>query len=63
MQMLKQIDARFYEEVMDRQARVWAELRQMLSSTLEWASNPGWAVEGTTFSVEEIMVDLEYGQE
>lgn len=63
MHMPKQIDASFYEEVMGRQARVWAELREGLSRTLDWASNPGWALMDTTISIEEVMDDLQYGRE
>lgn len=66
MHMPKQMDASFHEEVMGRQARVWAELREALSSALDsgsWGSNPGWAVMETTISIEEVMEDLRYGRD
>ncbi|KPK16689.1 MAG: hypothetical protein AMJ62_04190 [Myxococcales bacterium SG8_38] len=62
MHMLKQMDARFYEEVVTRQARVWADLREALASTLGYP-NPGWAVTNTAISIEEVMEDLHYGRD
>lgn len=62
MHGLNEMDPKLYSSVLRKQSEVWADLMAALGETWRRALSPAWTVE-VEISMDEVLADLDYGQE